>query len=735
MALNIYGRKIDWLLLIVCVVTVALLATVFVRQGVNPLAAVVSTFNALELSLLDKRSLIRAKTLTPSPDVVILALDRQTQAYARQHADIGLVGSALRRDRLAQLIRYLKQEGARAVVLDIQLSTPTPYDHELAKAMKDAGNVYAAFSMDTPMSEREITGLGEDATPELMREHREAYCLKYAYTHEYQHDPAYLAALEKSRVNVDASAILDDDLIKRSSFCYSEPIAPEIAEALKALATSSVIYDSDAMVRQMPVLRRGYNKNFYTYIGIKPALDLLNIDKVRYTPDAFSLFRGEKLVKNIPLTDGWRMIINWRDPANLARSIQKEASLTQDVSAHLKMGRHNTILGNGTLYRHVSVSDVLKVIDSPTQADDLGTLYVIPQQSETGRFSFKGKVVVYGDTSRDIHETPPGKRTYGPEILAAVLDSVLNDQVFVKKASMLLTMVITLALSLLIVFCMVQAEKFVVAFVEGLCFIVFFWVATFVAFYVNALWIPMVFPTLFLLFVLMGAILYRYYIHDREKRYLTSAFSRYVSPQLMAQVLRDPVRALENLKGEKKLMTVMFTDIREFTRRLEEGQPDVIMSQLNRYFDVMIQIILSYEGTYDKFLGDGLLVFFGAPVDVPEHAQKACRAALAMEKALVRLNEEFIAEGLEPLEHSVGIATGEMIVGNFGSSMIKNFTVMGSVVNLAARLETYTRQTEEKILVSEETHQFIKDWKNTHAIGSVPIKGFSGLVKIYGLRA
>jgi adenylate cyclase len=203
----------------------------------------------------------------------------------------------------------------------------------------------------------------------------------------------------------------------------------------------------------------------------------------------------------------------------------------------------------------------------------------------------------------------------------------------------------------------------------------------------------------------------------------------------MGEIVKNPAKAMDNLKGGKKELTVLFSDLQEFTQKFENADPELMVSQLNEYFDVMTEIILKHGGTYDKYMGDSIMAFFGAPADLPEHAKMACKAAVEMQNALLVLNKSWAAAGSIVLSHGIGISSGEMFVGNFGSRNIKNFTVMGSNVNLGSRLETYTRVAHWPIIISVRTLELAGEaGMKTKDLGLIQVKGFSTRVQIYGLE-
>ncbi|HOS30509.1 MAG TPA: CHASE2 domain-containing protein [Treponemataceae bacterium] len=222
----------------------------------------------------------------------------------------------------------------------------------------------------------------------------------------------------------------------------------------------------------------------------------------------------------------------------------------------------------------------------------------------------------------------------------------------------------------------------------------------------------------------------------REKSFLRNAFSRYLSPDVINEIINDPSKL--NLGGEKREMTALFTDIKGFSTISERMQPVELVNLLNKYLTDMSNIILDFRGTIDKYEGDAIIAFFGAPIAMEDHADRACRSAIRMKKAEQRINDELMqTAGLLPfpLFTRVGINTGEMVVGNMGTANKMDYTMIGNAVNLAARLEGVNKQYNTKgILISEHTKnrltpgQFIM-----RALDRVRVVGVATPLRLYEL--
>lgn len=184
----------------------------------------------------------------------------------------------------------------------------------------------------------------------------------------------------------------------------------------------------------------------------------------------------------------------------------------------------------------------------------------------------------------------------------------------------------------------------------------------------------------------------------QERHVLRDTFSRYVSPELCEEILKNP--ELLSLGGHRQKVTVLFADIRNFTTMTESMAPEAVVEVLNTYFTEMVDLVFKYQGTLDKFVGDALMAVFGVPLPIPQAATQAVKCALAMQRHLKDLQ----AAGRTPIQGMrIGINTGEAIVGNIGSTKRMDFTVVGDVVNVAARLQELAKEVEANTLLSEAT--------------------------------
>jgi adenylate cyclase len=215
----------------------------------------------------------------------------------------------------------------------------------------------------------------------------------------------------------------------------------------------------------------------------------------------------------------------------------------------------------------------------------------------------------------------------------------------------------------------------------------------------------------------------------QERHVLRDTFARYVSPELCEEILKNP-EALA-LGGRRRAVTVLFADIRNFTSMSEAMAPEMVVEVLNTYFTEMVDLVFQYQGTLDKFVGDALMAVFGVPLPIPQAADRAVTCALAMQQHLRQLQ----AAGKTPIQGMrIGINSGEAIVGNIGSDKRMDFTVVGDVVNVAARLQELAKELEADTLISEATFKELAGEYQTVPEAATVLRGRKEPTPVYRLK-
>jgi len=464
-----------------------------------------------------------------------------------------------------------------------------------------------------------------------------------------------------------------------------------------------------------------------TLLGAKPTIGWINVKQdddgfVRQLPvfspgpggmtEAFALAVARVFEQAEPVdykvTDGtYPYAPGTLIPVTVERDGAEEADL-MNINYFAEPGRYQTI----------SFSDVLagKLIDK-----------------RGGSVDFKDKIVLIGPTAIDLQDqylspVSQGVKMAGVEIHANAIQTViqrafLRDQ---SPVSLWLVILILLAANLTLFSWLRVRTALPLALAEagGLL------VAGLVGYEFGIL-VNVVYPLTGVLLSFTGAFLLRFILEQKERQFIQNAFGHYVNKSVVEQIIRNP--HLLELGGAKREVTSFFSDIANFTSVSEKMEPQTLVKFLNEYLQEMTEIILGYQGTLDKYEGDAIVAFFGAPMATPDHAHLACLAALENQAKLKVLRKKWQAEGRAELHVRIGLNTGEAVVGNMGSRDRFDYTAMGDNINLASRLEGINKQYGTEILISESTYQAVQGAFVCREVDLIRVKGKETPVRIYEL--
>ncbi len=252
----------------------------------------------------------------------------------------------------------------------------------------------------------------------------------------------------------------------------------------------------------------------------------------------------------------------------------------------------------------------------------------------------------------------------------------------------------------------------------------------FILFQFNMLIITII-PMLTGVLALIIGEIYILLTEQREKRFIKSTFSKYVSPDLVNILVANPEKI--ELGGQDAEATVLFSDIRGFTTLSEGMQPNELINFLNSYLTKMTDIVMETKGTLDKYIGDAVVAFWGTPIELSDHALKACQAGLKMLESLHSFNEEQLLKGYKAVNIGIGLNTGCITVGNIGSEKKRNYTAIGDNMNLAEDLQDENKFYQTNIIISQFTYEQVKEWAIVRELDSIYVKGVKEPVKIYEL--
>lgn len=344
---------------------------------------------------------------------------------------------------------------------------------------------------------------------------------------------------------------------------------------------------------------------------------------------------------------------------------------------------------------------------------------------------FKGKIIIIGITevgATDVRATPKGTMS-GALLHYTFVSNLLNGEL-IKRVPLYdyVGMFVLIVLVLLVGSVAKTLMQRLFLYLLILSLYIVFVVGIFLNYYLGI----DLFYTLMSFFtaVLILEVRYQFY-QEREQKFIKDAFSNYLSAPLLDKLLAEP-QGLQ-LGGEKRELTILFSDIRSFTSISEKMAPEQLSKLLNRYFNPMSDAVKGHGGMVDKYIGDAVMAFFNAPVALNNHAEAACDAALEMIASLALLNESFKEEGLPLIKIGIGINTAEVVVGNFGADDRFNYTVIGDGVNLASRIEGLNKRYGSSIIVSEFTHSALSSKYLTRYLEAVQVKGKEESVVLYEL--
>ncbi|MGO9613633.1 MAG: CHASE2 domain-containing protein [Dissulfurispiraceae bacterium] len=485
-------------------------------------------------------------------------------------------------------------------------------------------------------------------------------------------------------------AINEDDLLITSAFSsVSDPErfsnyppisaqgvlmpVPTLAKEAMALGHINMFPDEDGSLRSESLVI-GYNGYLYPSISLKTSAIYLGIPPEKVVVKATE---GIQLGKRYVPTDKWgRAMIFYYGP-------------------------------NGT-FTHLSISDIL---DGLVKTETL-----------------QGKIVLIGATAVGIYDlrvTPLSPAMTGIEKQANVIASMLESR-FLRSATLstniMILFIAGVVFSLLITrLRALSASVVTVIFMIGTAF------CGYRIFIQEGTWFKIVYPILNFLTIFVNVTVYNYAVEERYARRIRAMFSSYVTEKIVNELIKNPDMA--KLGGDRREVTVLFSDVRGFTSFSEKHSPEQVVSILNEYLGEMTDIVFKWDGTLDKFIGDAILAFWGAPMKQDNHAELAVKCALNMTKKLSELHEKWKAEGKPLLDAGIGINTGDVIVGNIGAEGKKmDYTVIGDHVNLGSRIESLTRKYNTHILISEFTLDKVRALISSGKIYSVNVKGLEKVI-------
>ncbi len=646
----------------------------------------VSLLDLIELKTYDLRLRLRERP-APAPAVALALIDeRSLDTEGRWPWP---------RRTIARLVERLDQDGARVIGFDIGFLEPDENRHlgllrELAQAVAEldirAERLGGLISAGAAQADNDL------ALAQAIGRSSAAVVLGYFFHMSaaelgYRLEPAEIERrLERIRPSKYPLTLYRDPPPAVSPFIQAyapESNLPVLAEAAGSAGHYSVRSDPDGAVRWMPlVIACGAHR--YPPLAVACAWHYLDRPQLMVEADRHGMLGVRMGPRFIPTDEKGQLLINY--------------------------------LGPPKSFPHISISDILG--------------------GRTPAGTFTDRIVLVGATAmgtHDLRSTPVSPLFPGVEIHATVIDNILTGR-FLSKPHW------SQCFDLLAILLLSAAAGIAVprlGALKGLAF-----AAGLFGLYVAAacwllaafgIWLHLVYPLLALAATYTVLTALRYLTEERERKRLKGAFRQYVAPLVIEEILKDPARL--KLGGEEKVLTVLFSDLWGFTGYSERYAPHEMVGFLSEYFERMSQNVFQHRGTLKEYVGDELMAIFGAPLDQPDHAHRACATALAMRRELAALREAWLRIGRPPLRARTGINSGSMLVGNLGCRYRFAYGALGDNVNLGSRLEGLNREYGTEIIIGENTARLVGDAFRLRELDCVRVKGRQHAVRIYELLA
>jgi len=410
--------------------------------------------------------------------------------------------------------------------------------------------------------------------------------------------------------------------------------------------------------------------------------------------------------------------------------------------------------GPSGTFRRINIADVLDdkdfmTVDELEHPGEEVNTFDDPDNGYLTDGTFNGKIVLVGSTmpeDKDLFSVSLGEgkrdgdnQMYGVEIHANVIQNILNKD-FIVREPFWLTALVAFGLSLF-TFALTagikairtrysaQLEILGIAIIVAELIIIY-WVSMRLFIELSYL-TDMMSPFLTVIGCYVSSTIYNYVTERKQRVLIKSMFTQYVNPTVVDELLANPEKL--RLGGERKELTVFFSDIEHFTGISEKMPPENLVAILNEYLSVMTTIIFTHAGTLDKYQGDAIVAFWGAPIPQQDHTLRACSAAVEMQKVLQVMRENWQHQGKPLLNVRIGINTGDMIVGNMGGMGRFDYTVIGDSVNLGARLEGANKQYKTNILISENTYKKVAGSVFARELDLLVVSGKTETIRVYEL--
>ncbi len=575
----------------------------------------------------------------------------------------------LNRLHFAQLVRNLKSMRVAAQVYDFIFAAKINEedDRQLIQAVKEAGNAYFGLAL-------ELRQPGGASNLKKAPSQGRSYVLQTTWS-----------------ILVEAGA--------EKLYLGENPLATyaDLADASRGLGSLSVKFDPDGVLRRVPLLVR-YDDAFYPLLPLRVACDYLEVPpgKIILKPGRSIILKDARRPDHpphditIPIDEHGNMVVNYIGP----------------------WGRMD----------HYNFADILNA------SDDRDELEIWAEE-------LKGKIVIVSDVSTgstDVGPVPTDANFPLSGVHANVIHNILTDSFLRELAGWELLLIEVILMAVIFFLCLRFSS---LTFSLGMVVLGMLYIGLAMAgFLYGQLIFNLVRPLLLIGFAMVGIVVYRYIQEEREKMeslrqrdFIRDTFGRYLSSEVVEELLGSPAGL--KMSGENREVTFLVSDLRGFTSMTSSLSPNQVIEIMNRYFEQMVEIIARYRGTVNEFMGDGILSFFGAPLYADDDPERAVACAIEMQNAMKDVNDQQRQLKLPELAMGIGINTGEVVVGNIGSERRASYGAVGTPINAAYRIESFT--VGGQILISPTTLVRVKSELKILGTKEVKFKGLQQPVTLY----
>jgi adenylate cyclase len=700
-----WQHRVSFLIsLVITLSALGLYVVTYIGEHPSPLLVFMER---LELDALDTRFRLRpAKYTPPDPRIVIVDIDQKSQE--------GLGKWPFSRSNFATMLDVLREDGAKVVGFDITFDKPDQTAAPIRALAEKLEKRKAAGQPIDPKLEEEVKALAAEYDAdkqfgEAIQKFGNVALGNFFFPKEE------LQGTDQATLNSYADLVQWYSLAQNS--LNASTGKQDFVNLMQRYEANNILYT--ATMANIPALLSPDNGNAATmgFFNVLPdadgvlrrALLVVPFDRSGKLTDA-ELY-GSLEVQTIRLYLGVpaeQLIVNYNQTGIVSLQFGDRLQVKPDSIGRLAINYR----GPERTYPYYSIVDVV--------------------QRKLPHGIFKDKIVLVGASATGIGDlrTPPyGGITYpGVEVHANAIDNLLNHQALTRGAAQELS-----DLALILFFGIPVGIWMALVAPRWMWFGLSFLVPLILIDYGTFLrgwWLNFSVPALTLVSNVLLVSLYRALVEEKEKRRIRTAFGQYLSPEVIRRLLRNP-KLVEPKKTE---ITVMFSDIRGFTTISESLDAQDLALFLNQYLSDMTGLVFEYQGTLDKYIGDAVMAFWGAPFEVDDHAVNGCNSALKMMQRVREMQREWEAQGKPQLDIGIGLNSGVASVGNMGSALRYGYTALGDTVNLSSRLEGLNKDYGTHIIVNETTYAATREAKFVYReLDLIRVKGKTQPVMIYEL--